>query len=194
MSIIWVIESWSMPVLHGEEMDGPCKTIQLSGSSTDMKPQTWIKHMLFKFFGNISFFYLSLESLLELSSLCMHSMGKRIDDRCEIDHTRVAGELGSGSIVKISVLKHDVDVCKHLKNWKSKITEPEKNEHSNLPPATHPPHVLLVCHVLPSFLLSSHILRFDNTIFSCAIKNEYLSIRVLWTTFRTAWWLAMRGG
>ena len=40
----------------------------------------------------------------------MCSLGKRIDDRCEIDHTRAAGELGPGFVVKISVLKHDVDI------------------------------------------------------------------------------------
>ena len=114
-----------------------------------------------------------------MSSLCIRSAGKRIDDGCEIDHTRAAGELESGSVVKISVSKHDIDVCERLKNRKSKLAEPEENEHSNLPPATHPPHVLLVRHGLSSFLLSSHILRFDSTIFGRAIKNEYLSIGVL---------------
>ena len=59
-------------------------------------------------------------------------------------------------------------------------------------PATHPCHVL-VRYFLPFFLLSSHILTLDSTIFGRAIKNEYLSIGVLSTAFGTAW-LATRGG
>ena len=122
---------------------------------------------------NLLFFYLSLELSLESSSLCMCFVGKRMDDGCEIDHTRAAGELGSGSIVKISVSKHDVNIRESLKNRKSKIAEFEENEHSNLPPATHPPHVLLVCYVLPSFIpYPHHILRFDSTIFSSGIRTS----------------------
>ena len=56
-------------------------------------------------------FFLSWESPLESSSPCLRSEGKRIDDGCEIGHTR-AVKLGSGSVVKISVSKNDVDARK----------------------------------------------------------------------------------
>ena len=74
--------------------------------------------------------------------------------------------------------KNDVDVHEHLKNRKSKISESEDHEYSNLPSEAHPPHVL-VRHFLPS----SHVLMLDSTLFGRAIKNEYLCIGVRWFVF-----------
>ena len=69
--------------------------------------------------------------------------------------------------IKFSVSINDVDVRERLTNPESKVSEPEDKEYSNLPPATHPPHVRV-----RYFLLSSDVLMLDSTIFGRAIKNE----------------------
>ena len=109
------------------------------------------------------------------------------EDRCQVWNWTYRSGRGAeirvcGKIFSVKKWCRRTQTPKEPKVKNQAISEPDENKYLNLPPATYPPHIL-VRHFLPSFLLSSHILVLNSTIFSCAIKNKYLSIGILWIAF-----------